>query len=465
MKILWLNLLKPNEIAINNTLYKELSKPKKIILHYGMLKLDLKVQVINKLSVNEIGLPKNLTDKYTIPKEIPYEVYFSKGELHIGPIIAHISLGSNQFRKKSYAYNLPAFLDYESIKGLIITCTEDAIDIDSGVIEGYYLDPKEKNLKKAWKEGRFPLPDAIFNHSFMSQEKVKAIQNIIGDKLFNSYLLNLDKWETWKFLSQNDTLRKNIPYTEELKNMKQLKLLLSKYGSLYLKPSNEGGGIGIMKLDKTKEGISLVENDGKVHDFKDDVKFYKFLEKKIGGINKQTARSKTNNPLLYQFLGKNLTTPYIIQQAVHFKKNNRHVDFRLVLQKDSSKNWAYTGLVARIAQEGSIITNKRGRDKMIDGKKALTNLYGLDKDTAKRVQKEMTNIVTRAVEMYEKLGYHLGDVVADIALDADLNIWLLELQLYYSINGWYTEGLRDFYVAVATTPFKYAKALAGFTNS
>lgn len=29
MKILWLNLLKPNEIAINNTLYKELSKPKK----------------------------------------------------------------------------------------------------------------------------------------------------------------------------------------------------------------------------------------------------------------------------------------------------------------------------------------------------------------------------------------------------------------------------------------------------
>ncbi|ABR49552.1 hypothetical protein Amet_3424 [Alkaliphilus metalliredigens QYMF] len=465
MEVSWLNSLESNNIAINSNLYEELLQPQKIVVHYGMLEVSLAVLINNELSEGTIGLPMNFTDQYTIPKDIPYETYFKEGALYIGPIILHVSLGSKQFKRKSYAFNLPMFLDYASIKGLIVTCTEKSIDVDSGIVEGYYLDPKAKNLKNAWKYGKFPLPNAIFNHSFMSQKKVTAIQNKIGNRIFNTYLLNLDKWNTWKFLSQNDMLKKYIPYTEKYTSTKQLKSLLNRYGSLYLKPCNDGGGMGIMKLDKTKTGITLIDNNRKKHSFSNYQELSQFLKTRIASIAQQSAHFKTNSPLLSQFLGNKLTTSYIVQQSVHFKKNDHHVDFRLVLQKNSNLEWHFTGLVARIAHKGSIITNKRGRQKMISGRTALTSIYGVSEERTQKIETEMTNVVIKTVEMYEKLGYHLGDVVADIALDSNFNIWLLELQLYYSINGWRTKGLRNFFVNVATTPFKYAKALAGFIES
>ncbi|UNC92311.1 YheC/YheD family endospore coat-associated protein [Candidatus Contubernalis alkaliaceticus] len=462
MKCIWLKSLKPNQIAINSNLFNKFNRPKSLVINIGMLKMKLNVIIKNDILDNYLALSTNLTDKYTIPENIPYEIYYKEGALYLGPVIAYVSSGSKQFKKKSYAFNLPVFLDYNSIKGLIITCTESSINVDSGIVEGYYLDPNAKNLKNAWRYGKFPLPNAMFNRSFMPQKKIRAIQNKIGNKIFNSYLLNLDKWQTWEFLSKDDTLKKHLPYTEKFLGIEQLKSLLNQYGSLYLKPSNNSGGIGIMKVDKLKNGITLIDNRGKAHHFSKYKMLSEFLKNRISYINEQSVDAKTNSRFLSQFLGNKLKTPFIVQQSVHFEINNQQVDFRIILQKNSKMKWASSGLVGRIAQEGSIITNKRGRKKMISGRKALTSIYGVSEKRAKRIELEITNIIIRVVKMYEKLGFHLGDVAADITLDSNLNIWLLELQLYYSITGWHTKGLRKLYEKVATTPFKYAKALAGF---
>ncbi|ABR49553.1 hypothetical protein Amet_3425 [Alkaliphilus metalliredigens QYMF] len=438
MKLLWLKSLKPNEMALNISLFKKLKQPKIIILHFGMLIMKFKVIIKNNLSDDTIGLPKNFSNKYTIPTNIPYDVYCKAGEIYLGPVIAFVSRGGfKQLKKQKYIRSLPSFLDYNSIKGLIIICTKGSIDVDSGMIKGYYFDPRATDSELEWKYGEFPLPNAILNHSLMSQEKISALRKKMGDKVFNSYWLNLDKWETWEFLSNNPMLKDHLPYTEKFLGFKQLNYLLEKYSSIYLKPAKRARGIGLMKLDKDNTGISLVDYKKKKYYFND-------------------------NQSLALFLNNKLAIPYIIQQAVYFKKNDRHVDFRLILQKNSKKEWSLTGLIARIAQEGSIITNKKGREKSILGRKALTSIFKVSEERAKKIEVDMTQVVIETVKMYERKGYHLGDVAADIAVDSNLKVWLLELQLNYGVNARTIEGLRDFFEKVISVPFKYAKALAGF---
>ncbi|KAB3529308.1 YheC/YheD family endospore coat-associated protein [Alkaliphilus serpentinus] len=436
MELLWLRSLKEDFIAMNPSLYKKFSNPKKITLHFGQLKMELKAVVRKTLAYDTIGLSHKLHSKFLIPKDVPYEIYNDDGDVYIGPLIAYISLSKyKQLLNQKYVKSLPSFLDYNSVKGVIVICAEDSINLKSGTIEGYYL---SKGQKK-WKEGIFPLPDAIFNHSLMNQNRISSLQKKIGDKVFNSYRLNLNKWETWQLLSTNSKIAPHLPYTEKYTNIAKVKGLLEKYHSLYLKPASRARGIGQMKLDKERRGISLVDFEKNKLFFKDYQDLSKFLDRKI-------------------------STNYIVQQAVHYKAKNRHVDFRLVLQKNSDRKWGLTGLVARIAKEGSIITNAQGRDQSILGKKALKSIFGLSDEKAKSIISQMTDIVIEAVNMYEKNGYHLGDLAADIALDPNLHIWLLELQLNYGVNARTTEGLTEFFQRVVSTPFKYAKALSGFTS-
>ncbi len=70
-------------------------------------------------------------------------------------------------------------------------------------------------------------------------------------------------------------------------------------------------------------------------------------------------------------------------------------------------------------------------------------------------------LVKNAIQKYEKSGMHLGDVAADVILDNNLHLWLLELQLNYGaekVPGMPPEVFKE----IMVTPFKYAKRLAGF---
>lgn len=439
MKLLWLKSLKSKEIALNKDLYENLLQSRKTALNFGKLRVELNVVLNKSLPADTIGLPEKLSDQYTIPTDLPYEVLYKAEEFYIGPVIAYVSMGKlNKLRKQNYIKNLPDFLDYNAIKGLIIICTKNSIDVSKNTIEGYYFNPQGDSSKSIWKKGKFPLPNAMFNQSFMSQKMITAIQKKIDNNIFNSYYLNLDKWETWQLLN-NSEVKIYLPYTEKFSHVRQVMKFLDQFSAVYLKPSKGSKGFGQMKLDKEKTGISLVDYQGRRYYFED-------------------------NQSLSNFLKNRLTIPYIIQQAVHFKADNRHIDFRLILQKNASKEWSLTGLVARVARKGFIITNKKGRERSMPGKEALTSYFQLNEKQAEKLEDEMTQLVKKVVNIYEKKGFHLGDVAADLAVDANLKVWLLELQLNYGVNARNTEGLSEFFRKVVSTPFMYAKALAGFVE-
>lgn len=415
-----------------------LNLPDSITIHFGMFKVDSQVIIHNDLPDETIGIPRNFSNRYTIPTDLPYEILYKTGEFHIGPVIGHAVAGkfSNLNNETLSAY-LPRLAEYDVIKGLVFICTKDSIYPNKDFIKGYYYDPKESNGNNVWKKGRFPLPNSLFNCSSISRKQVKALQKKMGDTIFNSSWSNLDKWDLWLKLSKSNECVKYLPYTEEYRSIKDLESFLKKYSSVYLKPFCKSRGRGILNvfITEDKKEMIVIDDSMKRYCFKD----YKTLD---------------------GFLAKKLMKPSIIQQAVPFRLDDKMIDFRIILQRDQNKEWSFKGSFAKISKKGSVITNSRCREKVIDGREALISIYDMSHKEAVNTEKEMIELTKKAIEIYERDGMHIGDVAADITIDANHHIWLLELQLNHAISE---ESIPPtIYKDMKTTPIRYAKALAGF---
>lgn len=438
MNIVFMNELNSNQIAMSTNLYNKLMKPKKINASFGQFKKAVDIVVKNDLISDEIGLPYNFSKLYSIPTDLQYDYYVKNKEIHIGPVIAFVVYGAlKDLGNEAFYKALPRFLNYPEVRGLIFICTAKSIKVDKGVIEGYYFDPKEGPESK-WKHGFFPLPDAVYNRSFMSQREIASIRNKIGDKLFNSYWHNLNKWKIWVNLSKDKTLRNHLPYTEVYSDVKQLERLLDVYNSLYLKPFKRSRGTGIMMVRKNGSGIQVVNNTMETWYFEDYMSLGTFLKRMFTDPN------------------------YIVQQAVPFAVDGRNVDFRVCLQKDHTKKWTYCGLMGRVLPKGGIISNRTGNPETTLGSKVLREFYNLDDEGINKLQTQITELIIKAINIYEKLGMHLVDVAADLVIDSNLHINILELQLNQGMYGTNEALTKEFYVRYFTNPFRYAKALAGF---
>lgn len=436
MNLVWLDYLDSDQAVLSSDLVVKLNEPG-FTIHFGALAVTLNILPKEWLLEETIGLPLKLSAEYTIPADVPYEVYMEAGEMYLGPVIGHVVPGIfADLNEKTLSTFLPRFAEYESIKGVIFICTKDSINTERCFIEGYYYNPEGKETGCTWKYGKFPFPNAMFNRSYLSQEKIDALSQRIGHTIFNSYWYNLNKWNIWRYLSKDRLLREHLPYTERYTDISQLRYFLNKYKSAYLKPFRQFKGRGIINVLKKDEGFAVVKNNNRSYHFDD--------EQSIDDFIKKTAE-----------------TPLIIQQAVPYKIGDQLLDFRVFLQRNESKDWSFQGSMARISKPGSIITTSQGREDIIGGREALLNIYGLNYDAIDEVEKKMAEIVQKAVEVYEKRGMHIGDIAADLILDSNLHLWLLELQSNYaSLNV----PIPQIYKEITVTPFKYAKALAGFAK-
>lgn len=440
MNVLWLDLLKSKQIALNYALFCELSKPDKITIHFGSMKKSMDVLIRNDLPEKTIGLPKNLSDIYTIPTELPYECILKGGQVYIGPVIAFVVLGSfSQLNNRTLSIYLPRFQEYDKIKGLIFVCTKETIHVNHSLVEGYYYDPEGNKIGNPWKYGKFPLPNSVFNRSFLSQKTIGDLRAKIGDTIFNSYWYALNKWLIWKNLSNNKVLKNHLPYTEQFKGLKQLHALLDKYHSVYIKPYCLSRGRGVLSVSKYQKSLIVTDEKGR--------KFYLKNDKSAAEFFKEKVRH-----------------PSIVQQAVPYKIGDRCLDLRVYLQKDETKQWTYTALLGKLSRKGNVVTNVHGGGAALLGRDALCTYYNIDHKTAEKIENKMVDIVKMAVQIYEKKGLHLGDIGADVILDSKFNIWLLEIQLNHGVDKVPDVLPPSLFKVVMLTPFKYAKALAGFCN-
>jgi hypothetical protein len=412
--------------------------PRRMILQVGKWKKEFKVEV-GSVPENTIGLSRALKLPFELPKHLPYELVMKGRNLHLGPIIAFMAFEKErEITPKSLNKYKDYLSNYSDIGGLIYIFAADSIHSTEQTIEGYYFDPNEIENETQWKYGFFPYPDVIYGRIEIEKQGYDQMISVVGENMFNSY--KFDKWEIWQWLSPYPQLLKHLPYTEQLKNVQNLDEMLSKYEAVYVKPNSTGKDKVFCKLDKTGSAYHLIDKSLKETSFNSKEEVGEFLQ----GINTDES--------------------YLIQEAISIKRmEDSCFDFRVILQKNSSKHWNCTGVITRLRDTEGIAANFKSTGKSWTGKEALRKFFRMNDREVFIKEQEMINLCISAGKTLDKCGGNYGDLGIDLILDQNLKVWLIEIDLLHDLTlPLYSLEDKQMYLKVVTTPFEYAKSLAGF---
>lgn len=330
-------------------------------------------------------------------------------------------------------------MNCHSLKGLIYVCSLNEINKANKTVQGYYYNPELAGggQEDPWVKGAFPYPGALYRKiRLVNDGRYNDMTGTIRGRVFNS--VNFNKWQLQNTLSSDPHVREHLPDTRPLNDLRGLNKMLSLYGAVYLKPVKGSFGLGIKKVDRTKNG-------------------YIFIHRK--GTKTLIGKRTTANKLLRRLKASNR---YLIQQSVAFIDNNKHVDFRVIMQKDGTGDWICSGIVSRYGIEGRIYTNDIS--SVQPGKVTLRTVFQLDEDQATEKEREIVSICKQACLVLEKFYGNYGDLGVDVIVDRELKVWLLEMNCQHQPEIAVLQEDPQMFYNVTTRPFEYAKSLAGFTK-
>ncbi|MGM0876156.1 MAG: YheC/YheD family protein [Bacillota bacterium] len=388
------------------------------------------------LSGKTVSLPTDLYEICGLPEDLPYEIVVNDHSIAIGPIIAMVAYRDKKKMSCGALEKLKLrFLHYERIKGLIFVCAANCIIPNVNTIEGYYFNPNGTTSKTRWRYGRYPYPNAVYKRVPIESTRYNHLISKVGDRVINSvFFLKADIVQE---AEKDEKFNNFFPHTEILRNEKQIKALITRFQSVYIKPSNGSQGEGVYKVTVDKHNrLNLIDR-----------------ENKITVIN--------NKSVLTDYLREWRNKKYIIQKAIK-PVGNQNVDFRVYVQKNGLRNWVCQGMIGRVAKQGTIITNLKYVDKILDGHAAIKKYFHVNGQKAKELEEEIYfRCIGVCKEIDKKFGTY-GDVAVDVIVDSNLCVWILEINKVYGYNSIVKMKNQKLLETLFSTPFDYAKAISGF---
>ncbi|QNO13490.1 YheC/YheD family protein [Alkalicella caledoniensis] len=420
-------------IKMNTYTFESLGVESKYInLHFGALVKKLEVHIDPKAENGTITLPKQLNETISIP-DVTYEYHMEGNHLHLGPLIGIITLPRYFDNPRQ---QILRFTNYDNIKGLIFICKLTTIKRKRQTIDGLYYNPKTNDFE----QGVFPYPNAFYNRVGLKKASYTHLKEHIGAAIFNYPYENTDKWSFHKMMIKKHDISPHLPHTMNYSNSKSLIEMLRDFPSVYIKPSTTAGGYGIIHVEKNEKHFVVTDSAG----------------------NRQVVSSQ--NSLIQKLKGQmDKGRKYIIQQDIPFRFEGSKVDFRMYIQKNELKDWIYTGLETKVANEGSIISNSKNRKTVLPGKEALTQIFCLSEEEATKKIEEISALFIKVLNVLERKS-HIGDSAIDFIIDENHKVWILEVQLNYAaeIKAFRSETEQKVLPYILPTPLEYAKSLTGF---
>ncbi|MBM7663074.1 hypothetical protein JOC85_003900 [Bacillus mesophilus] len=407
-----------------------------LTIKVGCWSAEVPITSTNQLEQATIGIPKNLFP-FDLPETLTYEIQFSNSILKLGPVIGILnSTESNNTLGKSKRKVLRTRLkSYDKISGLVYVFSLEDLDFEKQIISGYYYQPLGD---EEWIKGSFPFPDAIYNRIRLPHNFRKDIIQITGPTLFNS--THFDKYKLWKVCSSNATAVSYVPDSVSYTEPNDFFFMINKYPTIYIKPIRGMQGKGIIVAKKENNHVTFQ------------------------GSNGDRAICYSIEEIAY-YLGQNLTNKfgYILQQGIHSMYKDKKVDFRFYFQKNFEKEWICQGVVGRIANKDSVVTNFKHLSMLLTGKEAIRRLFNVNKKQADKIIESTIEKCRAVCELIDQEIGHYGDLAIDVILDKEKKPYILEINnRIYGTKSLKRLGKSKMFNRIRTTPLAYAKALAGF---
>ncbi|WP_256992520.1 YheC/YheD family protein [Paenibacillus sp. XY044] len=210
----------------------------------------------------------------------------------------------------------------------------------------------------------------------------------------------MGKLGKYEFMKKYKMIRIFLPDTRKA-TLSNIKIMLTLYGSVYLKPDEGTGGHGIYKITKGKNSFILRTGSNS--------RIFSSLNDLYTPIQSILIRDK-----------------YIVQEGIELlKHNHRPFDIRVMVQKNRKGTLDVTGIIGRQAKRNKIVTNfhSGGTPLPID---TLLKSY-LSGESRKKY-----------IQIIERLGKDASTVLGekyrskrafgvDIAIDNKMKPWVLEI--------------------------------------
>ena len=296
----------------------------------------------------------------------------------------------------------------EKAKCSIYFFSLENVDWERQKINGYVFE----GYSKRWLEHRMPFPDIFYDRGtgFSNYEKatVEALltrfKNLPGMQLLNS--CKLLKWQVYHKLSKHKAVNKYLPATTLSGGMEDIRLMIAKYGFIFLKISGGSGGKEVFSLEKKNNGFYL--------------RYYR------KGLHMERYASHLSG--LKTDLETILTEradQVIIQQGIRLiKYHKRLMDLRILMVKDKDGIWNAVYNQARVAQTGAVITNLSLGGEVMNYSDIFSVLKA--KYPAIPSDKQIRSICMTIARYIEKEFGPFGEIGMDIGVDVNGKIWLLE---------------------------------------
>jgi glutathione synthase/RimK-type ligase-like ATP-grasp enzyme len=216
----------------------------------------------------------------------------------------------------------------------------------------------------------------------------KGVFQQIASKGLKTIILERDKW-------MKAYIPKTVWYRDE-----RLLNMLDTFGTVFVKPDKGGGGVGIIRVRKEKNGLVECKS----------LKHHKLVKK------------ERVIALIHTYLKSDKR--YLIQQGISLAKiNGRPFDIRLMLQR-IDRDWELTGIAAKIAAPGKIVTNFCKGGKPYTAKDAVEKVC--PKDAPKKME-ELRKLAYRVAEVLSERFTGLRELGIDAGIDNNGNIWIFEV--------------------------------------
>lgn len=397
-------------ISISNELLNRLHLPSDLplMLRFTGQRVYVSCQAHQKQD-NLVIMPQDVATKLHIPDQSRLHLSYDavKKEINLGPVLA-ILVSQVSTQKPPFA-DLNQFseeLIQVARKKHIFAYVVSLAEIAKGGHSVYGW----TYTNKGWKRKQMPIPQVLYNRissrklekSTLFKEFVKSLPNR-SIHLFNHSFLN--KWEVYELLSKEPRLIPYLPKTKLFQGLSSLKTMLKAYPILFIKPIHGAMGRGIFRLSRSWMGYDL----------------------QYSALDGQKYKHFSNLTSLYTFLRKKLRKqPSIIQEGIpiiHLQE--RAVDFRILMQKNKTGNWAVTSSVARIGPNNRFVSNIARGGEINRISTTLKKCGITDPDLITKKMASIAKLTCEAIDRHHP--GHFAELGVDLAVTRSGKVYLLEI--------------------------------------
>jgi glutathione synthase/RimK-type ligase-like ATP-grasp enzyme len=214
--------------------------------------------------------------------------------------------------------------------------------------------------------------------------------------------LSTSKWTKYKLLRKSKRLHVFLPETDWL-SVRSFWRMLTKYGQVILKPTGSYGGNGVIRVKAVNSPTC---------EFQDGTK-----------IRTYTVQAEVN-----AFIKKKASKNYIVQQRVNLAtKNGRPFDLRVMVQRHPKADWQVTGMLAKVAGKGFIVTNiRRSGGKVVTVENALGH-SGLHNLQTSALLAELHAVALQTAAQLGPSYRWVKTMGIDMAFDKQGHVWIIEV--------------------------------------